>query len=64
MGPGWCGSVDWSAVPQNEGSLVQFLVRAPAWVTGSVPSWGAYKRQPHIDVSLPLFLHPFPSVYK
>ena len=43
-------------------------------VTGSIPSQGtclgcrpshqlgAHKRQPHIDVSLPLFLPPFPSV--
>ena len=43
-------------------------------VTGSIPSqgtclgcgpgpqWGAHERQPHIDVSLPLFLPPFPSL--
>ena len=43
-------------------------------VTGSIPSRGTYpgcrpgpqlwvlERQPHIDVSLPLFLPPFPSV--
>ena len=42
-------------------------------VTGSIPSqgtclgfgpspqWMALKRQPHIDVSLPLFLLPYPS---
>ena len=29
---------------------------------GPGPQWGAHKRQPHIDVSLPLFLHPFPSL--
>ena len=41
-------------------------------VTGSIPShgtrlgcrpgpqWGAHERQPHTDVSLPLFLAPFP----
>ena len=45
-------------------------------ITGSIPSqgtcldcrpgpqWGARERQPHIDVSLPLFLPPFPSVQK
>ena len=43
-------------------------------VAGSIPSqgaclgcgpglhWGPRKRQPHTDVSLPLFLFPFPSV--
>ena len=38
-------------VPQNKKSLVQFLVRAHAWVAGSVPNPGAYKRQ-IVDVSL------------
>ena len=26
------------------------------------PQWGARERQPHMDVSLPLFLLPFPSL--
>ena len=26
------------------------------------PQWGAHERQPHIEVSLPLFLLPFPSL--
>ena len=25
------------------------------------PQWGLHMNQPHIDVSLPLFLPPFPS---
>ena len=29
---------------------------------GPGPQVGAYKRQTHIDVSLPLFLSPFPSL--
>ena len=45
-------------------------------VAGSIPSqgtflgcgpglpWGACKRQPHTDVSFPLFLSPFPSLKK
>ena len=45
-------------------------------VTGSIPSqgtclgcgpgpqWGLHERQPHINVSLPLFLPPFPSKKK
>ena len=41
----------WDIVPQSKKSLVSFLVRAHAWVAGSVPGWGAYERQP-IDVSL------------
>ena len=28
------------------------------------PRWGACERQPHIDVSLPLFLPPFLSLFK
>ena len=28
---------------------------------GPGPQWGVHKRQPHIDVSLPLFLPLFPS---
>ena len=29
---------------------------------GLGPQWGALQRQPHIDVSLPLCLSPFPSL--
>ena len=29
---------------------------------GPGPCWVVLERQPHIDVSLPLFLHPFPSL--
>ena len=29
---------------------------------GSGPRWGMREKQPHIDVSLPLFLLPFPSL--
>ena len=44
-------------------SQVRFLVRAHAWVVGQVPGGGNArgKRQPHIDVSFPLLLPPFPS---
>ena len=31
---------------------------------GPGPQWGAHERQPHIDVSLPLFLLLFPSLSK
>ena len=56
--------------------VAQWIERQPVnqRVTGSIPSqgtclgcrpgpqWGARERQPHIDVSLPLFLPPFPSL--
>ena len=47
-------------------SLVRFLVRAHAWVAGQVPSWVCVRGNwlmylSHINVSLPLFLSPFPS---
>ena len=40
ISPGWCGSVDWAPASGNKGSLMRFLVRAPAWVAGQVPSRG------------------------
>ena len=59
--PDWCGSVvECRSAKQR--------------IAGSIPSqgtylgcrpghqWGACKRQPHIDVSLPLFLPSFPSL--
>ena len=56
--------------------VAQWIEHRPAnqRVTGLIPSWdtglgcgpgsrcGAWERQPHIDVSLPLFLLPFPSL--
>ena len=47
---------------QTKGSPVRFPVRAHAWVVDEVPSRGAHERQPNTDVSLPLFLPPFPSL--
>ena len=43
---------------RTKGLLVQIPARAHAWVAGQVPQQGAHDRQPHIDVSLPLFLPP------
>ena len=45
---------------QTKGLLVRFPIRENAWVAG--PQYGAHERQQHIDVSLPLFLPPFPSL--
>ena len=54
----------WLGVPPHtETSPVGFLVRARAWVAGLVPGRDVYEGQP-IDVSLPLFLPPTPSLYK
>ena len=48
----WLVWLSWlGIVPQSKRSLVQFLVRAHAWVVGSVPGQGMFERQP-IDVSL------------
>ena len=53
--------------PAKSKVLVQFPGRAHAWVAGSVPHWGTYKRQlidvSHINVSL-LFLPPLPYFQK
>ena len=46
---------------QTKELLVQFPVRTHAWVAGQFPQSGVCEGQPNIDVSLPLFLPPFPS---
>ena len=55
--PGWCGSVDWAPACElkglwfdsQSGHVPGLRVRSPV---------GVSERQPHIDVSLPLFLPP------
>ena len=45
--PPWPLWLSWLGVVQKTGrSQVRFPVRAHAWVAGSVPSQGAYERQP------------------
>ena len=39
---------------------VRFPVRAHTWVFGTGLQQGAHEKQPHIDISLPLFLLPSP----
>ena len=56
---GWLSGLGF--IPHRERSRVLSLVRAHAWVVGSAPGWGVYERQ-LIDVALPLFLPPFPSL--
>ena len=48
--------------PVTQGVTGLIPVGAHAWVVGWAPSGGVCERQLHIDVSLPLFLPPFPSV--
>ena len=67
-GEPWLVWISWLVIAlQTERLTVWFPVRAHAWVTGwvtgQVPRWGAYERQP-INVSLPFFLPPFPSKFK
>ena len=52
---------------QSERLLVRFPVRAHGWVMGQVPSWRRARGNKlmflsHVDVSLPLFLLPCPSL--
>ena len=45
---------------QTKGSLVWFPVREHAWIAGWVPRGGHVGGNHNTDVSLPLFLPPFP----
>ena len=63
---GWCCLMDLVLACKPKGLLVQSPVRAHAWVVGQVLSWGHARGNwlmyfSHIDVSLSLFLPPFPS---
>ena len=55
-------------IPWTKELLVGFPVRVHTWVVGSVPGQGACEKEPIdvslslMDVSLPLFLLPFPSL--
>ena len=61
--PALAGIAQWIEYElQTKGSPVQFPVRAHAWVVGQVPRRGPRVTQAHIDVSLSLFLPPFPSL--
>ena len=59
----WLARLSWlGIILQSKRYTVRFLVRAPAWVDGSVPGQGSSKRQP-INVSLTLmFLSLSPSL--
>ena len=59
--PGWCSSVDWAWVCEPNHCLFN---SQSGHIPGCrpCPQQKALKRQPHIDVPLPLFLPPFLSL--
>ena len=59
--PGWCSSVDW-AQAANQRVTGSIPSQGTCLGCGPGPQWGPRERQPHIDVSLPLFFPPFPSL--
>ena len=52
-------STDW---PVNQRIASSIPGQGTCLGCGPGPRQGLHKRQPHIDVSLPLFLPPFPSL--
>ena len=61
--PGCYGSVDGAPACKLKGCWFDsWSGHMPGLQARSGPQWGACKRQPHIDVPLPLFLPPVPSV--
>ena len=56
------GVVQWTECrPVNQKVAGSILIQGTCQGCGPGPQLGAYRRQPHIDDSLPLFLPPFPS---
>ena len=67
--PGWCGSVVEHQTAKQKGCRFDSQSRAHDWVAGQSPVEGAQYcvpptqgRQPHINVSLPLFFSLFLSL--
>ena len=48
--------------PRNQGVSGLMPSQGTCLGCGLGPRWGACVRQPHIDIFLPLFLPPFPSL--
>ena len=59
--PGWCGSVHWAPACKPKGCRFH-CQSGHSLGCGPGPQLGAQERQPHLDVSIPLFLLPFPSL--
>ena len=62
--PGWCGSVDWASSCEPKGRWFHSQSGHMPGLWARSPVGGACLRQLHIDVSLNLFLPPFPSKNK
>ena len=60
-GPGWYGSVDFMLNCKLKGHWFDSQSEYVPGLQTRSPV-GVFERQPHIDVSLPLFLHPFLSL--
>ena len=52
--------IEHQAVNRKVASSIPSQGTCLGWRPG--PQWGACERQPHINVSLPVFLSPFPSL--
>ena len=59
--PGWCTSVSWTQAG-NQRVASSIPSQGTCLGCGPGPQWAPPERQPHIDVSLPLFLPPLPSL--
>ena len=63
LGSALAGVAQWTECwPVNQGIASSVPSQGTCLGCGPSPQKGAHERQPHIDVSLPLFLPPFPSV--
>ena len=60
---GVAGVAQWiGCQPANQRAAGWIPSQGTSFSCGPGPQLGAHERQPHIDVSLPFFLFPFPSV--
>ena len=58
----WLVWLSWLGIPTKQKVASSIPSQGTCLGCRPGPQWGMCKRQPHIDVSLPLFLPPFPSL--